>query len=207
MTLSDLIVSRRSARWYTSAPVPEQLIDELLQCAIRAPSAHNRQPWRFVVLSNSQVISQLAFAMADRLKKDRQCDGDDNESIEIDARRSVRRLVESPTVILALTTMQDMDRYSDPKREAAEQMLAVQGTAMAVQNLLLAAHEVGLGACIMCAPAFCPEVVRAVLRLPEGWVTQCAVTLGWPDKNRPSALRARHSLDQVVVRIDRIDPR
>lgn len=207
MNLADLIGSRRSVRWYTSAPVPEQLVDDLLKCAIRAPSAHNRQPWRFVVLVDSEVKSQLASAMAHRLMKDRQRDGDASESIETDARRSVCRLVKAPVVIVALMTMRDMDRYSDPRREAAEQMLAVQGTAMAVQNVLLAAHEVGLGACIMCAPAFCPEEVREALGLPGDWIAQCAITLGWPDESRLSAPRDRGPLNQIVTRICRIGSR
>jgi hypothetical protein len=58
--------------------------------------------------------------------------------------------------------------------------MAVQSTAMAVQNLLLAAHAEGLGACWMCAPLFCPEVVRSVLAFPAYWQPQGLITLGWP---------------------------
>src|SRR5260221_7073878 len=76
--------------------------------------------------------------------------------------------------------MADMDRYPDAKRSAAEHQMAVQSVAMAVQNLLLAAHAEGLGACWMCAPLFCGDAVRGSLDLPADWQPQALVTLGQP---------------------------
>ncbi len=60
-----------------------------------------------------------------------------------------------------------MDNYGDPRRDQNEYVMAAQSAAMAGQNLLLAAHDAGLGACWMCAPLFCPDVVRDVAR-PAG---------------------------------------
>ena len=74
--------------------------------------------------------------------------------------------------------------------------MAVQGTAMAGQNLLLAAHALGLGACWMCAPLFCPEVVAAELELPPDWQPQGLVTLGWPAQTRR---RGRKPLAEVAL--------
>jgi nitroreductase len=62
-----------------------------------------------------------------------------------------------------------MDSYPDERRRRAEYLMAVQSTAMAAQNLLLAAEQEGLGACVMCAPLFCPEIVANALHLPYGW--------------------------------------
>ena len=50
------------------------------------------------------------------------------------------------------------------QRNQNEYVMAAQSAAMAGQNLLLAAHDAGLGACWMCAPLFCPEVVRDALQ-------------------------------------------
>ena len=75
--------------------------------------------------------------------------------------------------------------------------MAVQSTAMAAQNLLLAAEQEGLVACVMCAPLFCPEVVTQVLSLPQAWQPQMVITIGRPGnagKDRP-----RRPLDDVVV--------
>jgi nitroreductase len=59
---------------------------------------------------------------------------------------------------------------------------------MATQNLLLASHAEGLAACWMCAPLFCPDVVRASLDVPAQWQPQGLITLGYaaePGRNRP----------------------
>jgi nitroreductase len=69
--------------------------------------------------------------------------------------------------------------------------MGVQGTAMATQNLLLAAHGAGLGASVMCAPLFCPDTVQAAIDLPADWEPQALVTLGYaanagkPFRRRP----------------------
>src|SRR5581483_3605881 len=111
---------------------------------------------------------------------DRRADGDDAAAIARDVERSEARITGAPAVIAVALDMRDMDRYPDPKRGAAERLMPVQSTAMATQNLLLAAHAEGLGACWMCAPLFCPEVVAAALGLEPGSEPQALVTLGWP---------------------------
>ena len=58
--------------------------------------------------------------------------------------------------------------------------MAAQSVAMAGQNVLLAAHALGLGACWLCAPLFCPEVVRETLALPLDWQPQGLITAGYP---------------------------
>jgi nitroreductase len=81
-----------------------------------------------------------------------------------------------------------MDAYPDPARREAEFLMAVQSAAMATQNLLLAAHAEGLGACWLCAPLFCPDAVRAALGLAADLHPQGLVTLGHPvqaGKERP----------------------
>jgi F420 biosynthesis protein FbiB-like protein len=81
-------------------------------------------------------------------------------------------------------SMMDMDRYPDERRQDNEWLMAVQSTAMAGQNLLLAAQAEGLGACWMCAPLFCPDVVKHTLALPADWQPQGLVTCGYPAETR-----------------------
>ncbi len=76
------------------------------------------------------------------------------------------RMTGAAALVLAAVSMIDMDIYPDQRRSQAEWTMAVQSTALACQNLLLAAHQAGLGACWMCAPLFVPELVRNVLQLP-----------------------------------------
>jgi coenzyme F420-0:L-glutamate ligase/coenzyme F420-1:gamma-L-glutamate ligase len=180
MTLAELIRTRRSIRRYLDQPVPPALIDQLLEAATWAPSAHNRQPWRFVVVETAAAKTQLAEQMGERLKADRLRDGDSIDVIARDVQRSHDRIVFAPIVIVACLSMRDMDHYPDDRRSTLEKTLATQSVANAVQNLLLTAHDLGLGACWMCAPLFVPDVVRVVLDLPTDWDAQVLITLGYP---------------------------
>ena len=67
MNLLDALHTRRSIRRYLDRPVPPALIDQLLDAATWAPSAHNRQPWRFVVIETAAVKAQLADRLGERL--------------------------------------------------------------------------------------------------------------------------------------------
>ena len=178
--IHDLIRSRRSIRRYTTTPVSRLLIERLLETAIWAPSAHNRQPWRFAVIEADSVKLTLAMAMGERLRADRPADGDPVEAVEADAARSRARITSAPVVIAVCLTMADMDRYPDTRRKKAEYLMAAQSAAMATQNFLLAAHAEGLGACWLCAPLFCPDAVREALALPADWEPQALITLGYP---------------------------
>ena len=195
--LGSAIGQRRSVRRYRPGPVGRRIIERILLAATRAPSAHNRQPWRFAVLDAVAGKEILATAMGQRLRCDRSADGDDPQAIEADAARSYARLTEAPAVIVVCLDMSDMDQYPDEKRRNAEYLMAVQSTAMAAQNLLLAAAQEGLGACVMCAPIFCPDVVVQALDLPEAWQPQMLITLGSPVDSGKD--RARLSLETIVT--------
>ena len=80
--------------------------------------------------------------------------------------------------------MADMDQYPDERRRHNEWVMATQSTAMAAQNLWLAAHAEGLGACWLCAPLFVPDLVRATMGLPDDWEPQGLLTLGYPAETR-----------------------
>jgi coenzyme F420-0:L-glutamate ligase/coenzyme F420-1:gamma-L-glutamate ligase len=179
-TLKQWISGRRSIRRYRTDPLPDGTIERLIDAARFAPSAHNRQPWRFVVLQGAEQKERLADAMGARLRADRLADADDPQAIETDVVNSRTRIVSAPAVIAVCFTLADMDRYSDARRAEAERLMAVQSTAMAAQNLLLLAHAEGLGACWMCAPLFCPDTVKLALELPCEWHPQALITLGYP---------------------------
>lgn len=185
---AQLVTGRRSIRRYRPEPVAAALLERILTQATWAPSAHNRQPWRFALVAQT-VRRPLADAMAKRLERDRLADGDDPKLVAADAARSIARLTEAPALVLACLTMAEMDRYADARRAQAEFLMAVQSTAMAVQNLLLAACNEGLGACVLCAPLFCPDAVLAALDLPPDWQPQCLITMGWPANAGKTARR------------------
>jgi len=190
----ERLMRRQTIRRFRAECVPRPVIERLIDAAARAPSAHNRQPWRFCVVQDQGGKAALADAMGRRLRADRGRDGDDTAAIAADVERSRSRITEAPVVVAVCLTMAEMDRYPDPRRAQAEHRMAVQSTAMAGQNLLLAADAQGLGACWMCAPLFCPDEVRSALALPQDWEPQGLILLGYPaqpGRNRPRKPRNR----------------
>jgi coenzyme F420-0:L-glutamate ligase/coenzyme F420-1:gamma-L-glutamate ligase len=173
------IRERRSIRRYRPGSVGREVLDRLFGSAAMAPSAHNRQPWRFVVIEDDAAKDALARAMGERLAADRGRDGDAPDAIARDVARSHARITGAPVVILVCLTLEEADAYPDAGRGQAEFLMAVQSTAMAAQNLLLGAHAEGLAGCWMCAPLFCPDVVRASLDVPAPWQPQGLITLGY----------------------------
>ncbi len=182
--LTNLIKSRRSIRRYLDEPIPNETITQLLDTAVWAPSAHNRQPWRFAVLTEFADKDRLAKAMGGKLRADRTADGDDPDDIEKDVARSYARLTDAPVLIVICVSMVHMDTYPDPQRTQNERVMATQSTAMAAQNFLLLAHAAGLAACWLCAPLFVPDLVRTTLDLPSDWQPQGLITLGKPAVER-----------------------
>jgi coenzyme F420-0:L-glutamate ligase / coenzyme F420-1:gamma-L-glutamate ligase len=195
-SLLELIQARRSIRRYSSQPIPRDWIDQMLNAAIWAPSAHNRQPWRFVVIEQADTKVQLATSMGARLQHDLSADHVPQAIIDKDVSRSYDRITSAPIIIVVCMTVADMDVYSDDKRNHYESVMAIQSSAMAGQNLLLMAQELGLGACWMCAPLFCPDVVQSALDLPEDWQAQGMITLGFPAQTRE---KTRKPLESSIL--------
>ena len=130
----DSILARRSIRRYQSTAIPPATLTRLVQAATAAPSAHNRQPWRFIVLSTSEDKETLATAMGDRLRQDRTRDGDDPSLIDADVTRSQARLTQAPTIIVVAMTQEDMDRYPDARRAEAAFDLIIPQNQVTAEN-------------------------------------------------------------------------
>lgn len=180
----ELIQGRRSVRRYTAEPVAPELLEKVLAAAVWAPSAHNRQPWRFCVITSAGTKARLSERMAEQWRRDLSADGADAAFIERRIAISQARLTGAAALIVAAASMEEMDSYPDERRRQAEWTMAVQSVALACQNLLLAAHHYGLGACWMCAPLFVPELVQDVLELPATWQPQALITLGYPAETK-----------------------
>lgn len=191
----EVVYGRRSIRRYRPDPVPQPIIKKLLDTALWAPSAHNRQPWRFAVITTTQVKQDLAAAMGRQLRADLAKDGLPPATVEKDAAHSYQRITAAPVLILLCLSMTDMDTYPDDARQQNEWVMAVQSVALAGQNLLLAAHALGLGACWLCAPLFAQNVVQQTLDLPTDWQPQALITAGYPAETRQ---KTRRPLSQMT---------
>ncbi|MFZ2488081.1 MAG: nitroreductase family protein [Anaerolineae bacterium] len=179
------LYGRRSVRRYRDQPVPASLIEQVLEAAHQAPSGHNRQPWRFVVLRNPATRQQLAEQMAATWEAELLADGADPQEASRRAAISRTRITQAPVALLPCLDLTALDVYPDASRQQREWQMGVQSVALACQNLLLAAHHVGLAACWLCAPIFCPDLVRTVLDLPATLEPQALLTLGYPPADAP----------------------
>jgi len=194
--LHTFLRTRRSIRRFKPDPVPDSVIRALIATAMFAPSAHNRQPWRFVVMTDLSVKSRLAEAMARDFERDLVRDGVSAEKIQTQVARSKERITAAPVAILLCLDMSEMDSYPDEKRRQAERTMAIQSVAAAGLQLLLAAHAEGLGGVWICSPLFAQEAICRVLDLSEAWEPQAMFFIGYPDGS-PKTKEIKH-IDSLV---------
>ncbi|MCC6703396.1 MAG: nitroreductase family protein [Thermomicrobiales bacterium] len=189
---------RRSVRHFLpDRPVPRALIERAIEAAGWAPSPHGRQPWRFSIVESIERRSALADAMAVSWREQLALDGQDAETIELRLRKSRERMLDASLLIIPCLYLDELDRYPDPERQEAERLMAIQSFGAAIQNLLLSLQASGLDAGWMCAPLFCPDLVREELGLAEGLIPHAMIPVGYAAKE--PVRRPRRTLDQLIV--------
>ena len=196
LNLLNVFRSRRSVKEYLPKEVSKEVLFRILEAGRWAPSAHNAQPWRFIVIQDNTTKQRLAKTMASRWGKDMRKNGISKEQRESLIKASVERFENAPIIIIACLTMENMEEYPDARRKKIEHIMAVQSVAAAIENMLLAAHSEGLGACWFCAPLFCQDAVRKILKIPQHIDLQALITLGYPaDRPNPPP---RKNVEKIV---------
>lgn len=197
---TKFLKQRHSVRKFQAQDVaPEQLL-QLLEAASFAPSPHNRQPWRFAVLTQLATRQKLAQAMGERWKEQMLTDEIDEQTIQKRLKASFERIVNAPALILPCLYLAKMDSYPDEARQTAETTMAIQSLGAAIQNILLMAESLGLACGWLSAPLFCPAVVRNVLNLDEAFIPHALILVGYEAgkvENRP-----RPSLDTLIIHLE-----
>ncbi len=163
MDVFELIRTRRSIRRYREELVERDKIEKILEAARLSPSALNRQPWRFVLVSSQEAIDGINYAC--------------------------NQTWEAPYMVLAC---------ADPReswvREDGENYWKVD-TALAMQNLMLAAWEEGLGTCWV--SSFNENDLKAMLGIPEHIRVLAITPLGYPAE-RKGPVRDRKPLGEII---------
>jgi len=158
MTL-EIIKSRRSIRKFKPTPVAKDKIESMLEAAMLAPSACNTRPWRFVAVTNRDMLTRLA-----------------------DAHKWAQMLRTAPLaiIVVALPAMQD------GKMKGLPEGFYPQDCGAATQNILLQAEAFGLGTC-WCGvyPKPVLPVIQEILEIPEGEIPFNIIAIGekdeWPE--------------------------
>ena len=177
----DVILNRRSVRRFKPGhPVSREDLWKVLEAALRAPSAHNSQPWRFVVLESQESKGLLIDTLSGAFAADLQAEGVELSRIEELVAASRGRLSGAPVLILAAMKEVPPPDKTVILRESQETVMAIQSVAAAVENLLIAANALGLGACWISAPLYCQDEVRKAFGFDATLHPQALIMLGHP---------------------------
>ena len=196
--LLELMRARRSIRRFAPDRVSREQILRLLEAARWAPSNHNRQPWRFLVLEDKQQIESLAETVSRSLAEKMKLLPAVASAYINGFVHDATFFAQAPALIVALH--KQPASVSAALLEGADNPALVSGeplsVAMAVQNLVLAAHALGLGTCVLTGPLVAQELVVGALNLPAGHAITCLVALGYPAETPPPP--RRKNLEHIV---------
>ncbi|MGQ9759807.1 MAG: nitroreductase family protein [Candidatus Methanomethylicaceae archaeon] len=142
MDVFEALERRRSIRSYLPDPVPENIVERILEAGNLAPSAGNIQPWHFIVVTDKAKRAALS------------------------AGRFAKFVSEAPVVIVGCG-----NERASPKWYAID-------TAIAMQNMVIAATGEGLGSCWV--GSFDEDEVRRLLKIPEEYRVIAMLTIGYP---------------------------
>jgi 5,6-dimethylbenzimidazole synthase len=172
--LRDLILWRRDVRRFRTDPLPDGLIENLIELACHAPSVGNCQPWRFVLVNSGERRSDVraSFKRANRAA----LDGYDGETRALYARLKLAGLDAAP-VHLAIFADEATERGAGLGRQTMPEALRY-SVVSAVHTLWLAARAEGVG--VGWISIIEPDVVTRALDVPESWTLVAYLCVGWP---------------------------
>jgi coenzyme F420-0:L-glutamate ligase / coenzyme F420-1:gamma-L-glutamate ligase len=192
----EVLRSRRSVRAFADRAPERAVLDGLFEATRWAPSNHNRQGWKFIVFQDKTQVGRLAERVRQSLTAKLAAANRLVAAEGPDLIHYATLFENAPVVILAMHKKGlAAGRELADGRGGSISSEAI-SAAMAVQNLLLAAHVLGLGACVMTAPLLADGVWEAIPDLPAGFVPTCVVAVGYPAE-APAAPR-RKSLGHIV---------
>ncbi len=183
MDARECLLTRRSVRKYKSEPLSDELLMEILEPALAAPSAINLQHWHFVVIRSQEAMEELKTIMVRVVEKFSPVLRErfaKNPATIAETQNFLVTLGGAPVCVLAFLLKDDY-----PDRDGAAQSVSA-----AIENLLLAAWDKGVGSCWISAPqrmGFGPELQQRFA--PGKGEFVAAVTLGWPDQSPKMPLR------------------
>jgi nitroreductase len=190
MSLFDAIHSQRAIRHFSDKPVPDKAIETMLNAAIRAPSAGNRQPWRFVVMRDAALKRQLGQWYLSAW----QAVTAGMEAIPQPYRHGAELAQQMATVPVLILACIDHGRA----RTGPGPVTRGASIYPAVQNLLLAARALGLGTVLTTLHTRYESEIKALLHIPETVETAALIPVGYPAEGARFGRARRMPLTEVV---------
>lgn len=190
------IENRRSIRKFNTKPISQEDIREIIESGLKAPSAKNRQPWKFVVLQGQSKDEMLELF---RKGVAREESGNallpDSTQHMMATKYTIQILEQAPVVIFVVNTLGKGIFAELTNEERVYEICNLQSVSAAIQNMLLEATSKGIGSLWVC------DIYFAYQELAE-WLNEegeliAAVAFGYPEES-PKA-RPRKSFEDVVV--------
>jgi nitroreductase len=194
-TARDLVIenikSRRSVRNFQEKSVPDDVIEKIVEAGRFAPSALNRQPWKFIVVGSAEVKKELYIAARARLKKLYKLipvlkflKKDLRDERVVNAIKKTAESSEDTVFYNAplLIFIANDTRYGDTKADCC----------LAAQNMMLAAHSLGVGSCFIGRGKAIPKkLLQKRFTLPAYYDFNVYMAFGYPEglKRTPPARR------------------
>jgi len=199
-SFENVLRSRRSYKLeFNDRRVNIALIEESIELARWAPSAHNGQFWRYVIIEQGSSRENLIENMNSKLKDDLLRDGRSKDFIQREIEKTRTNFLSCPYLILLCLDTKELEKYSDSEREKNEYVMGVQSVSASATYLLLAFEIKGLAACWYCAPLFAKDIIKDTLNLPNSFIPMAFFTVGYSMKKSPKP--NRKDLKDIIFRV------
>lgn len=189
------IENRRSIRKYKDQQIEKVLIEQIVKAAIQAPSAKNRQPWKFLILSQEKkeaFVNVMQYGITQEIHDKKHLP---NSTHHINAAKCTLEIIKEAPVLILIVYNNGHSLYDELSFEQKVYERAdIQSISAAVQNMLLEATHLGLGSLWICDFYFAYDEIKKWLE-HEGELL-AAVTLGYA--NEYPTKRPRKPLEQVI---------
>ncbi len=195
MDTFDAIISRRSIRKFKDKEIPIELIEKILQAASNAPSAKNRQPWKFFVVTNKNRSAMLEVIRTG-IANEKSLEGLLPNSLQFisGAENTLKMMEQAPITVFVFNT-EDNSLWNESGIERRLLDIAnIQSIGAAIQNMLLAGTSLGIGSLWICDVFFAYREICQWLNEKNQLIA--AVSFGYPDEN-PSP-RPRKNISEIV---------
>jgi coenzyme F420-0:L-glutamate ligase/coenzyme F420-1:gamma-L-glutamate ligase len=193
----SILKSRRSYKLkFDSKRVDSEIVKKCIDIARWAPSAHNGQFWRYIIIKQGEIRKSLIKKMNNKLRNDLEKDGKPENYIVTKIKKSRDNFLKAPILILLCMDSEDLEKYPDDERNQNEFIMGIQSISASATYLLLAFELEKLASCWYSAPLFTKDVIRKTLNLPETYIPMAFFTAGYS----LSQIKApkRKSLEDII---------
>lgn len=204
MELKAAMMARSSVRSYTQEPVPLEDLREMVRLAGRAPSLNNAQPWRYVAVVDSAKCLRIADLVRDKLNELLPAPHTDaQEKATARLFEHVRAFGRAPALLIAATRtypgfLDDALMATGLAKDAADCLRGhpyAMSLGASIQNLLLAATDLGYGACWLSAPQVAASSIEREVGIEPPWRLGAVIAVGKPAGDVKQA--SKKDLDEI----------